>query len=795
MALINSLVWFVVPVFIVFAVQSLAQQQNTNQTTCQKVAPINLLCKDYRFPNCPLLDPPGECVSRSKETLYLIAMAPYPVPEGKGPGPSWAGGPEIIPGALLAACHINCKSTILPDYTLKLVIADGGCNQSSVAFLNFITRVFYSQENIVGIIGGGCSESSFTIGSPVARDEISLLQIAPSATSPLFVSQIAKYKNTFRVTVSAQGFVNVFLEIIKQKRYEEVGILYEATRSYMVSVYNHFAQALRKKGVTAERSFGLFSSYLEEPLNELENKTKLIFVFASGGFARSILCLAYHKNMLHPDYQFFFISRRPGDFLMNVTVSRDGVDLYTCDTSQMEEALSAATLFELRVTRQDKNTTTISGYTYYESECQYKKVTDNHKRFLNISDVLSTQFQNAYYDATWAIAMSLHKAGTMGVNLSNYTYGQPSVTKTIRDELLNVSFEGLSGKVQFNAETQDGSEVTIVDIFQRPNNCADFRLVGYYDPKSTLVMEDDIYFIEKSVFDFTVAHPPSALGYVFITLAVVVGLGIAILHCLNSACGDLKAVKATSPQLNHLIFSGCYLILLAVVLYSLETTIVARTNVSDGVVYGVLCNAQVWVNSLSVSLVFGTICVKTWRIFRIFSHFSSNPIKYIGDTILIGFVLSLVFIDTVYLIAWNAINPLVKYVSNQQPQVYRAICFCDNLTYWVSILAGYKLLLLGFVLYLSISTRHVNKPEFKQTKSINTLIYVLVFVNIVGLIPYAIIIASGTTNLWTIIAGYVTLSICYILIAIMCAVFVFLPPIYPLLKKKWKGQFFSVCLK
>ena len=757
-----------------------------NQITSQNVSlipsPVNV-CN--RFANCPLL--PEHCETRGKERLYVMAMAPYPVPDGEGHMPSWAGGPEVIPGALLAACHINCDSTILPDYVIELVITDGGCNMSSKARLNFISRVFYSQgkpRNVVGIIGGGCSESSFTVGSLVAQDKISMLQISPSADSPLFVNEIANTKNTFRATVSARGYVDVFQEIIKLNNYQEVGILYEATRSYMINVYNHFSQTLQSNGVTADRSFGLFPSYLEQPLDELEKKVRLIFIFAAGGIARSILCLAYHKKMFYPHYQFYFINRRPDDFLKNVTVSRDEERLYTCDTSQMKEALSAATLFELRVTRLDKNTQTVGGYTYSESECQYNKVVENHKQLLNITNLLSTEFQNTYYDATWALAMSLHNASMMGVNLTNYTYGQPSVTKNIRDELLKVSFEGLSGKVQFSDESQDGSEVTIVDIFQRPNNHSKFKLVGYFDPERGLFLEDDIYLLEESVFDLTIAHPPSALGYFFISLAVVVGLGIGILQYLNGAWGGLKTVKATSPQLNHLIFSGCYLALLAVVVYSLETTIVARTN--QPVLYGVLCNAQLWVNSLSVSLVFGTICVKTWRIFKIFRHFSSNPIKFISDTILIGFVLCLVFIDSVYLIAWNAINPLVMYVSTHQPQVFRAICLCDNLTYWVSVMIGYKLLLLGVVLYLSISTRHVNKPEFKQTKSINTLIYVLVFVIVSGLIPYAIIIASGTTDPLPIISGYVTLSICYILCAVLCVVFVFLPPIYPVLKKKWK---------
>ena len=741
------------------------------------------------------------CGTRANRTLYVLAMAPYPRLDNEGPAPSWVGGPEVIPGALLAVSHINCDSTILPNYTLELVIEDGGCTLTSIASSNFLKSIFYeSQENernIVGIIGGSCSESSLTVGYLAAQDQISLLQIAPSATSPTFITKAENYQNTFRPTVSAQGYINGFLNIIHANQYTEVAILYEANRVYMATVASELSNAL-SNNVTV-KSFGLLPLYLEQPLNQLLNKNRLIFVFAATNLSRQILCIAYSKEMRDPVYQFVFINRRPSDFLTEVNVKdeRDSNSfLYTCDCSEMNEALSAATLFEFRVTRKDKDTPIVNGYTYNETHCQYCSTVQQHKHLRSLSNVapVSTEFQNVYYDATWALAMSLHNASMVGVNLANYTHGQPSITKTIREELLKISFEGLSGKVQFSNKTLDGSEVTIIDIFQRPrprSKSSVFTLVGYYDPGKGLINMSEgniIDFVEKSVFDLTLAHPPSALGYVFIVLAVVVGLGIAFLHYLNGAWGDLKTVKAASPQLNHLIFSGCYLILLDAVLYSVETTIIiAEKDSAYKVVHGVLCNAQVWVHVLSFSLVFGTVFVKTWRIFRIFSHFRAKTIKYVGDTFLIGFVVCLVFIDTLYLIAWNAIDPLVMFVLDGQPQMYRAVCMCENLTYWICFLVGYKVVLLVFVLYLSISTRHIHKSEFKQTKSINTLIYILVIVTMLGIVPYAIIIASGTTDLFPIIAAYVTLSLSYILTAIMCAVFVFLPPIYPVLKKKWKN--------
>ena len=733
-----------------------------------------------------------------KPPLYLLAMAPYPHNTGdRDFEPSWSGGPAVIPGALLAAEHINCHPTVLSDYQVKIIVSDGGCHLGTRASVNLTTAVYLTNQsdgNVVGVVGGACSESAFTVARLVHRKQLSLVQIAPSATSPQFILRKEEYQNTMRLTVNALVFVNVFKDIIDQRRYNEIAILYDAERSYMVDVSTEFEKELKKIDVKVSSNHPLFKSYLSKPLDLLKDKNRLVFVFAGSHIAVNTLCIIYNKGMLYPNYQFIFINRRVGEFLriVNVYDTDTGAVLFNCTREEMREALKTTTLFEPRVTRDDQTTPTISGCTYKQIEEQYEQVLQEHIGALDIQkeDLEDTEYQNAYYDSTWALALSLNNSQPL-VNLSTYRYGQENNTKIIIQEFFDLCFEGATGRVHFSNETYDVTDVAIVDIKQFNGTVS--NVVAYHSPQTKLVIPNETNFvmINDSIFRKDppmFIHPPIELGYFAIAIAIIVGAGIGVLHYLNGGLGDVKLVKATSWQLNHLIFSGCYLLLLGVIAYScLSTIFVARSTPEppDGVLFGVFCNVQLWVSTYSFSLIFGTICMKTWRIWRIFSHFSSNPIKYVANYVLIGIVFMLVVIDTMYLLIWVSTDPLVMLVHGTA-NTKTAICHGNRLEVWLPILGVYKLLVIFIVLYLSISTRKVNKVEFKQTKSINALIYILLFVTVLGIAPYAIVTSSQTFDLGSIVTAFVFYSGAFVCASIMCAIFVFLPPIYPNLVRKWR---------
>ena len=247
--------------------------------------------------------------SDDKVPLYVIVMAPYPSPPPFNP--SWEGGPAVVPAALVAKDYINNREDILKGYTLDFLVLNSGCNIVLNARHNLTQSVFYSGKNVVGIIGPGCSEAALAVAPLVIDDRISLLQIAPTATSPLLTNHTL-YPNTFRPIVSALGYVDTYREILRRHNYRHVGAVYEAERAFQVAVYTRFESDIQDAGITVS-SIGLFNTSV--PINEFLFKVRVIFVFSSTGFARIVLCLASKFGLVYPEYQLIFNNRSPSTFM------------------------------------------------------------------------------------------------------------------------------------------------------------------------------------------------------------------------------------------------------------------------------------------------------------------------------------------------------------------------------------------------------------------------------------------------------------------------------------------------
>ena len=169
-----------------------------------------------------------------KVTLHFLVMAPYPdCPPLK---PSWEVGPSLIPAAMVAKDHINRREDILKDYSIELIVDDSGCDITSKGINSIIYHLFYSGKNVVGIIGPGCSEATLVTAPLMSNKRLSLIQIAPTASSPQ-LTDTTLFPNTFRPIASSFGFISMYLEIIKQKNYQQVGALFEVSSSFHAAVY------------------------------------------------------------------------------------------------------------------------------------------------------------------------------------------------------------------------------------------------------------------------------------------------------------------------------------------------------------------------------------------------------------------------------------------------------------------------------------------------------------------------------------------------------------------------------
>lgn len=726
-------------------------------------------------------------INSNKPPIYVLVMAPYP--DCSPFKPSLEFGPSVVPAAYVARDLINQRDDILKDHKIELIVYDSGCNLSSKAVNNFIEALFHSNKSIVGIIGPACSEATISIANIITDNRISLIQIAPSATSPRLTNTTA-FPNTFRPIVSALGFVDFYMDLIEHMKYKKVGVIYEALRSFHTAVYSKFEEAAMLKNITLA-SFGLFNTHF--PLNEFRQKIRVIFVFASLRFAQNLLCTAYHERMLYDEYQFIFTNRKRTNFLTNISFELDHVET-NCTQEEMKNATIGMIFNDFRLSREDKdNSKTDARISYNDFSKRYNTLRSCHEESLGLSKRVETNHHSGYFDSTWALALSLNNSlsriETMGLSLSDYMYGMPAITRIVREELLNLSFEGMRGRVEFSIATHDGTNVTFFNMYQTFSADADTGIVGYHDMNGLTLLPNAS--LLPAEFELDYLHPSTALGVIVMIAVVILGVVLIICHIANIVWGNYKTVKADSPNLNHLIFSGCYLSLVGAIMYTNAFVFIEPDiSGSSNVLIPVHCSALQWTCTMTFSLVFGTLAVKTWRIYHIFHSFTTSPMKLLTDQVLIFIALSPLVIDVIINVLWNFIDPWYLHIERGQDLFAEITCNTQHGNIWYPCIAAPKCILTLVVLYLAIATRRVHRQEFKQTKSINVLIFCLLILS--GIFLPLFFILQTSISPWAVPLAYFSFCLFDLALVVLCIVFVFLPPLRPVIKEKIKKRHVTI---
>ena len=737
---------------------------------------------------CTFAQAVNDTMNEDGKSLYFLVMAPYPDSSPLNPG--WKGGPAVVPAALVARDLINAQPNILQNYTLEFLIADSGCNVTTKATNSLTSQLFYCGVNVVGIIGPGCSEATLSVAPLVTDERLSLIQIAPSATSPS-LTNTTLYPNTFRPIASALGVIDTYIALIERMNYNHVGALYEVQRLFQTTVYDNFDEKVTRIGKRAT-AFGLLDTQI--PVDEFRNVTRVIFVFASSGFARKILCLARHLDMLYPKFQFIFSNRRPKNFDKNVSFVLER-EMYNCTSDEMLQSLYGMIFHDFRLTREDMDTPTeAAGVSYNNFTKLYEEARATHLKSQGLTedDLVDTEHHSNYFDATWALALALNNSlprlEERGLSLSQYRngFGIPEITQIIREEILRIDFEGMRGKIKFSAQTHDGANVTLIDIFQvLEENSTNGTLIGYYDPLQDKPLElyNSAILINADLDAAEYASPHLAFGVV--VSIIVAALFVTLFACQVASVvwGRYKSVKAVSPNLNHLIYSGCYLSLIGAMVYTNAFVFIDLSSLQrKDVIIPIHCSALQWSGTMTYSLVFGTLCVKRWRIYRIFNAFSSLPMRLLSDNILILVALLPLAVDIVTNIVWNLVDPWYFHGEQNSDSLIQATCRIDHGIVWTLCLAIPKGLLTFIVLYLAIATRNIPRKEFRQTKSINILIYALF--SLTGILSPLFYILQLTVSPLTITISYLIFCLFEFAFVVLCIVLVLLPPLIPPITEK-----------
>ena len=347
------------------------------------------------------------------------------------------------------------------------------------------------------------------------------------------------------------------------------------------------------------------------PLDELEHSfARVVFIMVGQESVCELACMFFQHGLLFPTYQWVFVSSIPYTCVGEVEFSVLGVN-YKCSETEISLSLNEAVV----ITHSPyipRNQPLVSGQLLYDYLNTYDHYVQLYSNCTGYNVSYGTVFGDRLYDGVWSLALALNRSvGKMGVNLSEYSYGESEITKIIVNNFYELDFYGSGGRVQYNRSSGARSHPTVImQVIDRSGTPSSIEIGSFHNSKWNI--SSAAVFIED---EFKSGHVHLLLTAAVLTL-VVAGIEVLLViaaHLLTVFYHNYKSVKASSPRLNHFVFVGCYLVLFAVVIYTIRQEFHLCYFV-----HTVFCNLFLWCVSISFTLMFGTVCVKTWRLYYIF---------------------------------------------------------------------------------------------------------------------------------------------------------------------------------
>ena len=761
---------------------------NKNLTTAIIVLEISFhLC--LCFVENVFCDRRGDCLNHHSgsegqpETVYFGLMLAYPDPLGRQSlAAAFDDGHDIAPAAYLAVEQINNRSDLLSDYNIQLMQVDGGCTVTERTVIG-INQLFCSCKPIVGIVGPSCGTSAELVSQITGRKRFSMITIHYGEQDSF--GDRHKYPYAFGILGSSLINAKAFIELINHNKWTKTALLQSEDDIDLFVVGKHIEQFIRNtNGFEIAFSSTVIDTYI--PIQQLKQSfVRVIIILASPEITLRTLCLAYYEGLVFPNYQWVFKERIDSDF-HEISFTYDG-EFYSCSEADIYISVKGSINLALNaISEPVSGMNTDLNLTYQEYIREYDLQRRDYADMYNVSSI-ETVWARGFYDAVWSLALALNNSlKELNMDLTQVKPGSHAVAQTIRNHMYNVDFQGISGRIKFDNETgfNIDSAVNIYQYRERKNSTK----VGFYTLSNNLTLLSDTTptFIDATFVEEQM-HVEIYILVLFFAITVVSLLIVLPVHVVNFVYRYHKAIKASSPRLNHMIFLGCYLVLIGTsVFISLHSVNIKREIKSP------LCVVIPWILTPGTTLIIGTVCMKTWRLYRIHSvsrrgyTYDSKAEMHISDYFLSAAVLFMIAIDFIICLIWTIVDPLEPARDREIFQVGDSLpiiqvddhCQSKYVIYWVIIIVAYKGVLTLCSLLLALPTR-IRIKEFK-TKNVIVLVYILSVV--VGLgIPLYIVTAIEIS----IIIQFIVLCLNLDIVVYVCLFTLFLPPLIPLIKEKF----------
>ena len=398
-------------------------------------------------------------------------MLSFKIP-GSQEQPLWDDGPNLLPAAELAVEQINQRKDILCDYTISLLVANSACNLTTHTVVNFVKSFFHSGVHFAGIVGPACSDAIELVSAITGESDVSILNFH-TASSPRLSNRM-RHGYSFGTAGSSHTFVGLLLHLMKRNDWRSVAVLYEESKIFYKTAYSLLVDELPQFFSQGNIVLSVPISAIHLPLSSISSHhVRIIVVLSSADLMRRVLCLInkVYPQLRFPAYQFVFTPALIYHlhYPMNFTLNNHH---YVCSVKETTQAMEGFLFSHTKLDLVDNSTVLVSGTTYKE---YFEKYQEKANRYTP-----RTIWANPAYDAIWSLALALNisipKLNSIGLNLSDYTYGHQDATNIIRDEVVRLKFHGASGNISFDNKT--GYTSSTVALHQLIDNAS--LIIGYY---------------------------------------------------------------------------------------------------------------------------------------------------------------------------------------------------------------------------------------------------------------------------------------------------------------------------
>ena len=240
----------------------------------------------------------------------------------------------------------------------------------------------------------------------------------------------------------------------------------------------------------------------------------------------------------------------------------------------------------------------------------------------------------------------------------------------------------------------------------------------------------------------------------------------------------VSEIKATSVPVSVCMFLGCYLLLAFI-----------PTVLMKGSPF--VCNLQAWLSGVGLStlLIFATLFVKMLRVYMIFMKPLSFKRKLLSNPALLVYILLILCPQILILLLWYAIDTYVnlnfEFIEDHRLVTGDSWCGESNyISIWITLLVLYLFLITLILVIFAFKTSKIRYKNFQDTKATNAYTFLSVYITITGLIYwYFFRSLSLDATFSSIVKTATTLCISHDVLAILCPTFLFVPKVYPPLKR------------